>query len=192
MLLGSDGGCLGYGNPAARPTDQIGVFAGVTWNEYSLIAHEEGFLKDQYKGPGSLYWGIPNRVSYFLDLHGPSIAVDTACSSSLVAVHQACQAIMSGDCEMALAGGVNLSLHPQKYMFLSQSYFLSSEGKCRSFGEGGDGYVPGEGAGAVLLKPLKKRLRTTTTSTVSLRGPPLTTAAKRPGIRCRIRKRTGT
>ncbi len=60
----------GYGNPAARPTDQIGVFAGVTWNEYSLIAHEEGF-KDQYKGPGSLYWGIPNRVSYFLDLHGP-------------------------------------------------------------------------------------------------------------------------
>ena len=148
----------GYGNPAARPTDQIGVFAGVTWNEYSLIAHEEGFLKDQYKGPGSLYWGIPNRVSYFLDLHGPSIAVDTACSSSLVAVHQACQAIMSGDCEMALAGGVNLSLHPQKYMFLSQSHFLSSEGKCRSFGEGGDGYVPGEGAGAVLLKPLKKAI----------------------------------
>ncbi|WP_049626970.1 type I polyketide synthase [Bacillus sp. JFL15] len=148
----------GYGNPAARPTDQIGVFAGVTWNEYSLIAHEEGFLKGQYKGPGSLYWGIPNRVSYFLDLHGPSIAVDTACSSSLVAVHQACQAIMSGDCEMALAGGVNLSLHPQKYMFLSQSHFLSSEGKCRSFGEGGDGYVPGEGAGAVLLKPLKKAI----------------------------------
>ncbi|MDQ8055997.1 type I polyketide synthase [Bacillus velezensis] len=148
----------GYGNPAARPTDQIGVFAGVTWNEYSLIAHEEGFLKDQYKGPGSLYWGIPNRVSYFLDLHGPSIAVDTACSSSLVAVHQACQAIMSGDCEMALAGGVNLSLHPQKYMFLSQSHFLSSEGKCRSFGESGDGYVPGEGAGAVLLKPLKKAI----------------------------------
>ncbi|MEK4316339.1 type I polyketide synthase [Bacillus sp. FSL P4-0334] len=148
----------GYGNPTARPTDQIGVFAGVTWNEYSLIAHEEGFLKDQYKGPGSLYWGIPNRVSYFLDLHGPSIAVDTACSSSLVAVHQACQAIMSGDCEMALAGGVNLSLHPQKYMFLSQSHFLSSEGKCRSFGEGGDGYVPGEGAGAVLLKPLKKAI----------------------------------
>ncbi len=93
---------------------------------------------------------------------------------------------------MALAGGVNLSLHPQKYMFLSQSHFLSSEGKCRSFGEGGDGYVPGEGAGAVLLKPLKKAIADKDHIYGVIKGQPLITAAKRPGIRCRIRKRTGT
>ena len=134
-----------------RVTDQIGVFAGVTWNEYSLIAHEEGFLKDQYKDPGSLYWGIPNRVSYFLDLH-TSIAVDTACSSSLVAVHQACHICRA---TVKWRWRRQPQLTSAKIHVLSQSHFLSSEGKCRSFGEGGDGYVPGEGAGAVLLKPLK-------------------------------------
>jgi polyketide synthase PksN len=149
----------GYGKRGYQETRKIGVFAGVTWNEFSLCSHEEGFLKGQYKGPGSLYWGIPNRVSYFLDLTGPSIAIDTACSSSLVAIHQACQAILAGDCEMALAGGVNLSLHPSKYIFLSDSNFLSTEGKCRSFGEGGDGYVPGEGVGTILLKPLVKAVK---------------------------------
>ncbi|MCC5467061.1 SDR family NAD(P)-dependent oxidoreductase, partial [Pelosinus baikalensis] len=149
----------GYGRREYQQTRKIGVFAGVTWNEFSLCSHEEGFLQGQYKGPGSLYWGIPNRVSYFLDLTGPSIAIDTACSSSLVAIHQACQAILAGDCEMALAGGVNLSLHPSKYIFLSDSNFLSTEGKCRSFGEGGDGYVPGEGIGTILLKPLDKAIK---------------------------------
>jgi polyketide synthase PksN len=149
----------GYGKREHQKTRKIGVFAGVTWNEFSLCSHEEGFLKGQYKGPGSLYWGIANRVSYFLDLTGPSIALDTACSSSLVAIHQACQAILTGDCEMALAGGVNLSLHPSKYIFLSDSSFLSTEGKCRSFGEGGDGYVPGEGVGTILLKPLDKAIK---------------------------------
>jgi len=149
----------GYGKREYQQTRKIGVFAGVTWNEFSLCSHEEGFLKGQYKGPGSLYWGIANRVSYFLDLTGPSIAIDTACSSSLVAIHQACQAILAGDCEMALAGGVNLSLHPSKYIFLSDSNFLSTEGKCRSFGEGGDGYVPGEGIGTILLKPLDKAVQ---------------------------------
>jgi polyketide synthase PksM len=130
----------GYGNPAARPTDQIGVFAGVTWNEYSLIAHEEGFLKDQYKGPGSLYWGIPNRVSYFLDLHGPS-----RCKLRLTPPASAIS--QSPDIMAWQAWWTATS---------DEEHFLSSEGKCRSFGEGGDGYVPGEGAGAVLLKPLKK------------------------------------
>jgi len=144
----------GYGNRANCRTKKIGVFVGTTWHEFSLCSHEEGWLEGQYKGPGALQWGIANRVSYCLDLTGPSMTIDTACSSSLVAIHQACQAILAGDCDMALAGGVNLSLHPSKYVFLSQANFLSSDGKCRSFGEGGNGYVPGEGLGAVLLKPL--------------------------------------
>ncbi len=105
-------------------------------------------------------WGsastVANRVSYFYDFHGPSMAVDTMCSSSLTAIHLACEAIKSGQCEAAIAGGVNISPHPNKFMVLSQRRFLSSDGRCRSFGEGGDGYVPGEGVGAVLLKPLAR------------------------------------
>ncbi len=144
----------GYGNAELRPSQQVGVFVGVTWNEFSLVAQDAG----AQQGGGSLYWGIPNRVSYCLNLNGPSQAIDTACSSSLVAIHNACASVLSGESEMAIAGGVNLNLHPAKYRFLSQNHFLSSEGKCRSFGEGGDGYVPGEGVVALLLKPLSKAL----------------------------------
>src|SRR5204862_2779949 len=80
--------------------------------------------------------------------------VDSACSSSLTAIHLACQALVSGECVVALAGGVNLNLHPLKYVGLSQGKFAASDGRCHSFSAGGDGYVPGEGVGAVLLKPL--------------------------------------
>ncbi|MDJ1631781.1 beta-ketoacyl synthase N-terminal-like domain-containing protein [Bacillus velezensis] len=72
------------------------------------------------------------------------------CSSSLTAIHLACESIKRGESEIALAGGVNVSIHPSKYLWLSQGNFVSTEGLCRSFGEGGDGYVPGEGSGAVL------------------------------------------
>jgi polyketide synthase PksM len=144
----------GYGKAENRPTDNIGVYAGVTWNEFSLLAHEYGYLENSYKGPGSLYWGIPNRTSFFFNFKGPSISIDTACSSSLTAIHLACNALLNDDCEMAVAGGVNLNLHPAKYIFLSKCNFLSTDGKCRSFGTGGDGYVPGEGIGVAVLKPL--------------------------------------
>ncbi|MEN8141402.1 MAG: SDR family NAD(P)-dependent oxidoreductase [Thermodesulfobacteriota bacterium] len=148
----------GYGKISQLPTTNIGVYAGVTWNEFSNYANEFGHLQGDHRGAGSLYWGIPNRTSYFFNFDGPSMAIDSACSSSLAALHLACQAIASGDCEMALAGGVNLNLHPAKYQFLSRNHFLSSDGKCRSFGEGGDGYVPGEGVGIVLLKPLSQAI----------------------------------
>ncbi|KAF6588526.1 hypothetical protein H6F38_35480, partial [Paenibacillus sp. EKM208P] len=78
--------------------------------------------------------------------------VDTMCSSSLTAIHEACEHIFNGECEMAVAGGVNLYLHPSSYIFLSTMRMLSPEGRCKSFGEGGNGFVPGEGAGVVLLK----------------------------------------
>ncbi|KGP77777.1 beta-ketoacyl synthase N-terminal-like domain-containing protein, partial [Paenibacillus sp. MAEPY2] len=81
-------------------------------------------------------------------------AVDTMCSSSLTSIHLACQSLRQNECQVAVAGGVNVSVHPNKYIMLSQGRFLSSKGRCESFGEGGDGYVPGEGVGAVLLKPL--------------------------------------
>src|SRR6185436_4795762 len=101
---------------------------------------------------------IANRVSYFLNLNGPSLAVDTMCSSSLTAIHLSCRAIHNGDCDMAIAGGVNLIVHPNKYQKLSAAQFLSSDGRCRAFGADGDGYVPGEGVGAVLLKRLDQAL----------------------------------
>ena len=134
---------------------KTGVFVGVMWSDYSILA-TEGHDKAQFLHPS--FWSIANRVSYCLNLQGPSIAIDTACSSSLSAIHLACKSIQMNDCTIAIAGGVNLSLHANKYLELCQKGFTSSEGKCRSFGEGGDGYVPAEGVGAVLLKPLKLAL----------------------------------
>ena len=104
--------------------------------------------------PSSLHASIANRVSYVFNFRGPSIALDTMCSSSLTAIHLACASLAQRECEVAIAGGVNLSLHPNKYVALGEAGFTSSDGHCRSFGEGGDGYVPGEGVGALLLKPL--------------------------------------
>lgn len=137
----------GYTRPSLSK-NTVGVFAGVMWGEYQMFGREVR--------PSSSYWSIANRVSYVFDFKGPSMALDTACSSSLTAVHLACESIKSGQCDMAIAGGVNLSLHPNKYLLLSLGNFISSDGRCRSFGKGGDGYVPGEGVGAVVLKPLEK------------------------------------
>ena len=77
------------------------------------------------------------------------------CSSSLTSIHLACESIKRGECNVAIAGGVNVSIHPNKYLILGQCNFASSDGRCRSFGKDGDGYVPGEGVGAVVLKSLK-------------------------------------
>ncbi|PJN27395.1 beta-ketoacyl synthase [Streptomyces sp. CB02613] len=140
------------GYPARTPaTRDTGVFVGVMWNHYQLLADRAGGV-----APTAMHAAVANRVSYTLDLHGPSMAVDTACSSSLTALHLACESIRRGECELALAGGVNVSVHPQKYLQLAQGQFLSADGRCRSFGEDGSGYVPGEGVGAVVLKPLDR------------------------------------
>jgi acyl transferase domain-containing protein/enoyl-CoA hydratase/carnithine racemase/acyl carrier protein len=136
----------------------VGVFAGITYNNYQLYGAAE-FGKGNYIPISSQIFSVANRVSYFFNLRGPSLAVDTACSSSLYAIHLACESIKRGECKMAIAGGVNLSLHPSKYMTLCSTQFASSDGRCRSFGEGGDGYVPGEAVGAVLLKPLSRAVR---------------------------------
>ena len=130
-----------------------GVFVGVMYGDYQLFGPEEA-QQGNLIGPNADYWNIANRVSAFLDIHGPSMAVDSACSSSLSAIHLACQAIRAGDCSLAIAGGVNLCLHPRRHWILSKAGMAASDGRCHSFGANGDGYVPGEGIGAVLLKPL--------------------------------------
>lgn len=136
----------------------VGVYVGVMYEEYQLYGAEE-ILKGNPISLGGSQASIANRISYYCDFHGPSMAVDSMCSSSLTAVSLACQSILNGTCETAIAGGVNVSIHPNKYIMLAQGRFASSKGKCESFGEGGDGYVPGEGVGAILLKPLNKAIK---------------------------------
>ncbi|WP_148313291.1 SDR family NAD(P)-dependent oxidoreductase [Sorangium cellulosum] len=134
---------------------RVGVFTGVMWSDYQLYGVGEG-ADGRGLRLSSSFASIANRASFALDLNGPSMAVDTMCSSSLTAVILACQSLSRGECLMAIAGGVNLSLHPNKFIYLAQQKFLSSDGRCRAFGEGGDGYVPGEGVGALVLKPLRR------------------------------------
>jgi acyl transferase domain-containing protein/acyl carrier protein len=147
---------LAGGDDPTRRND-VGVFVGVMYGEYQLHEAEER-LRGNPVLANSAYWSIANRVSYFFDFQGPSLAVDTACSSALTAMHLACESLRAGGCSVAIAGGVNVLLHPNKYLMLSQGRFVSSDGRCRSFGAGGDGYVPGEGVGGVLLKPLARAL----------------------------------
>ncbi|WP_438037264.1 SDR family NAD(P)-dependent oxidoreductase [Sorangium sp. So ce204] len=136
---------------------EVGVFVGVTTNTYLLLGPSE-WRAGNHAIPMSMPWSIANRVSYVLDLHGPSVPLDTACASSLTAIHLACESLRRGESGLALAGGVNLTLHPSKYAWMCQQRMLSPTGRCRAFGAGADGFVPGEGVGAVLLKPLRRAL----------------------------------
>ncbi|RKQ70071.1 SDR family NAD(P)-dependent oxidoreductase [Oceanibaculum indicum] len=149
----------GYGPTrlARQHHGRVGVFAGVTKTGYALHGpfRTEGGAMVR---PGTSFASVANRVSHALDLSGPSLPVDTMCSSSLTAIHEACAHLRAGSCEVALAGGVNLYLHPANFVELSAARMLSAEGRCKSFGYGGDGFVPGEGVGCVILKPLSRAL----------------------------------
>ncbi len=136
---------------AGSPT---GVFIGISSDDYSRQQYKNPRQIDAYAGTGNAHSIAANRLSYALDLRGPSIAMDTACSSSLLAVHQACQSLRNGECQLALAGGVNIILTPDLTITFSQARMMSSDGHCKTFDESADGYVRGEGCGLVLLKPL--------------------------------------
>ena len=147
----SRGGLVG--NSGEYLSSQVGVYAGVMYGEYQLFGAEASRYGNRISA-GSSYASIANRVSYVLNLHGPSMTVDTMCSSSLTAFHLACQDLKHRRTDLAIAGGVNVTIHPNKYLMLSSGQFLSPQGHCESFGEGGDGYIPGEGVGVALLKRL--------------------------------------
>ncbi|TDN16548.1 hypothetical protein CEE80_11375, partial [Lactobacillus crispatus] len=102
------------------------------------------------------HWSVANRVSYLFEFRGPSLAVDTACSASLTALHLAAESLYTEASDCVLVGGVNLIVDPMHYQVLSGTMMLSLGDKLRAFGEGGDGFVGGEGVGAVVLKPLAK------------------------------------
>lgn len=136
---------------------RVGVYAGSMYNEYPFFGVEQS-MSGTPSDSGSAIGGIANRVSYFFDLHGPSMTVDTMCSSAISALHLAVRSLRAGDCELAMAGAVNLSLHPNKFIQQRRMKLTASGLRSRSFGEGGDGFVPSEGVGLVVLKPLAAAL----------------------------------
>ncbi|MCP4133214.1 MAG: SDR family NAD(P)-dependent oxidoreductase, partial [bacterium] len=145
-----------------KPSDFSGtktaLFVGVATTEYNDILRDHSTQIDARMATGISHSITANRISYLLNIHGPSEAIDTACSSSLVAVHRGVTAIENSNCEMALVGGVNFILNPEVYISLSKAGFLSINGRCKTFDAGANGYVRGEGAGVVLLKSLDQAL----------------------------------
>lgn len=137
---------------------RTGVFVGVSINEYALVQYGRHELINGHSGAGNALSIAANRISYFFDLHGPSLAVDTACSSSLMAIHLACRSLRSGECALALAGGVNIVLSPAHSIAFTKAGVLAPDGRCKVFDARADGYVRGEGGGLVVLKPLGRAL----------------------------------
>ncbi|MFF0826321.1 SDR family NAD(P)-dependent oxidoreductase [Brevibacillus sp. NPDC003359] len=137
---------------------KVGVFAGITKTGFNLYGPALWRQGSEWF-PLTSFSSVANRVSYWLNLHGPSMPVDTMCSSSLTAIHQACESLRSGACEAAIVGGVNLYLHPSNYVGLCAQNMLASDGACKSFGQDADGFVPGEGVGVLILKPLSKAIQ---------------------------------
>jgi acyl transferase domain-containing protein/NADPH:quinone reductase-like Zn-dependent oxidoreductase/SAM-dependent methyltransferase/acyl carrier protein len=142
-----------------RGTD-IGVFVGISHNEYQGI---QGTAFDHsgigpHSPTGCAHSIAANRISYCLNLQGPSVAMDTACSSALTAVHMACEHIRAGRCDTALAGGVTIIVTPGGFIGFSQASMLSPEGQCKAFDEAANGFVRGEGAGMLVLKRLSRAI----------------------------------
>jgi phthiocerol/phenolphthiocerol synthesis type-I polyketide synthase C len=135
-----------------------GVFVGIATSDYGHLQFQDLNRIDAYTGTGNALSIAANRLSYLFDLRGPSVSTDTACSSSLVAVHQACASLAQGDCAMALAGGVNLIFSPALAINFSKAGAMASDGRCKAFDARADGYVRSEGAGMVVLKPLRRAI----------------------------------
>ncbi len=145
----------GIAAESLKGTD-TGVFFGVATADYAALLNKHEKSNQAQFSIGTSHSLLVNRISYFLDTHGPSEAVDTACSSALVAIRKAVENIRNGHCTMAIAGGVNALLSPELTLSFSNSGMLSEEGRCKSFDERANGYVRGEGAGAIILKPLSR------------------------------------
>ncbi|NEO80922.1 MAG: SDR family NAD(P)-dependent oxidoreductase [Moorea sp. SIO4G3] len=147
-------------NPESLSETETGVFVGIAFHDYEQLQYKHSQEQDLnlYFATGSSSAIGAGRLSYFLKLNGPAITVDTACSSSLSAVHLACQSIRNGECELALASGVNLLLSPELSVSFSQAGMLSPDGRCQTFDASANGYVRSEGCGVVVLKSLKQAI----------------------------------
>ncbi|MDQ7990013.1 MAG: type I polyketide synthase [Candidatus Dactylopiibacterium sp.] len=144
--------------PSSLRGSNCGVYLGLVCADHAFRFGEDLAVIDASSATGNTASVAANRLSYFYDWHGPSMAVDTACSSSLVAFHQACQAIRSGEISCAIAGGINLHLHPYGFLVFSKASMLSQRGLCNAFDADGDGYVRSEGGGVFFLKDYEQAL----------------------------------
>ncbi|GER89942.1 hypothetical protein KDW_41040 [Dictyobacter vulcani] len=141
----------GY-NYRSLSNKKCGVYLGIMNNEYAVMLHQN---QVNTSATGNSFSIAAARIPYYLNLKGPAIAIDTACSSSLVGTHLACQALLNQEIDMALVGGITLYLTPDSYMSMCTAGMLSPDGQCKTFDNSANGFVPGEGAGAVILKRLK-------------------------------------
>ncbi|SCF13813.1 6-methylsalicylic acid synthase [Micromonospora haikouensis] len=140
--------------PQSLAASDAGVFVGVGSDDYGRRLLEHLPTIEAWTGIGSAMCAVANRISYALDLRGPSLAVDTACSASLVALHLACQSVRTGESPVALAAGVNLIISPGLTLTLDAAGATAPDGRCKSFDSTADGYGRGEGAGVLVLKRL--------------------------------------
>ena len=147
----------GY-SPGALQGTSVGIYLGIANNDYGRAALADIDNIDAYTGSGNSPAMVAGRLSYVLGLHGPSLAIDTSCSSSLVAVHLACAALRAAECNVALAGGVNLILSPESNIALSKAHMMARDGRCKTFDDAADGYVRSEGCGIIVLKKLAHAL----------------------------------
>ncbi|KAK5999262.1 Hybrid PKS-NRPS synthetase pynA [Cladobotryum mycophilum] len=134
------------------------VYTGLTWSDYGTSLFRDVDMTPTYMSTGACNAIAANRISYFFDLHGPSLVMDTACSATMYALHHAVSALHKNEAEMAVVNGSNIILNPDILVCMSEMDFLSPTGRCRSFDASGDGYVRAEGIISILLKPLDKAL----------------------------------
>lgn len=168
--------------PSSLRGSNCGVYIGIASSDYAYRMAEDLNAVDASMATGNTASIAANRLSYFFDLRGPSIAMDTACSSSLVAFHQACRAIASGECSQALAGGVSLHLHPYGFITFSKASMLSPQGRCNVFDAGGDGYVRSEGGGIFLLKDYDQALADSDNILAVVAGTAVNTDGRKSGL----------
>ena len=168
--------------PSRLGGSRTGVFVGASGTEYGNLATADPAAGNAYFMTGTNTGVAANRLSYVFDLRGPSFIVDTACSSSLVALHQACQAIRSGEVEAALAGGVNMLMSPYPFAGFCSAGMLSPDGRCFAFDARANGYVRAEGAGLVLLKPLRQALTDGDAIRAVIRGTGLNSDGRTMGL----------
>ncbi|KAL8821912.1 MAG: hypothetical protein Q9223_000142 [Gallowayella weberi] len=138
--------------PQSLAGSNTAVFMGVNSDDYAKLLLEDLPGVEAWMGIGTAYCGVPNRISYLLDLRGPSTAVDAACASSLVAIHHGRQSLLAGETDTAIVGGVNALCGPGLTRVLDEAGAVSKEGACRSFDEEANGYGRGEGASVIILK----------------------------------------